>query len=131
MNEAKPLFMHIDLINVIPCEDFFHDKSTFKRVFTKGKGGGMPYIESTVKFRIKAEVDGKVVFNNLRPVTQKKIALIPGRECKEVLEKFKEVELDDGGPKTEKERRIEFFKKINPPEEDEEDQDEDLGIAYE
>ena len=27
----------------------------------------MPYIESTVKFRLKVEVDGKVLFNNMRP----------------------------------------------------------------
>ena len=49
--------------------------------------------------------------------------MLPGREEQEILEKLKEVELVDNTPKTEKEKRAEYFKKINPPEEEEEDVD--------
>lgn len=61
--------MRVHLINAITCEDFYHDKTTFKRVFEKATRGGMPYIESTVKFRMKVQVDGKVIFNNLKSHT--------------------------------------------------------------
>ena len=45
--------------------------------------------------------------------------MLPGREDTEIIAKFKDIELEDNTPKTEKEKRAEYFKKINPPEEEE------------
>ena len=62
-NPDAPLFIEFNLLRLIKTEDWFKDGSTMVRTLRKGRGRN-PYIDSTVKIRLKITVNDKVIVNN-------------------------------------------------------------------
>lgn len=57
-DRTKPIIAFCKLTNLVKSEDWFKDGSTIVRSLRKGKGR-TPFVDSTVKMRLKIEVNGK------------------------------------------------------------------------
>jgi tetratricopeptide (TPR) repeat protein len=62
-DQSKPIFAFACLHRLIKIEDWFKDGTTMVRTLRKGKGRS-PFIDSTVKFRLQVQVNGKEIISN-------------------------------------------------------------------
>jgi hypothetical protein len=62
-NPDKDFVMQIEMKNIVKVEDWYNDKKVMLRKLRNGKGRN-PYADSTVWFRLKLEVNDKVIYNN-------------------------------------------------------------------
>jgi hypothetical protein len=60
---GKPLFIEIRLLRLVKTEDWFKDGSTLVRTLRKGRGRN-PYIDSTVKLRMRIMVNDTTILSN-------------------------------------------------------------------
>jgi len=62
-NPEQPLFIEFTLRRLVKTEDWFKDGSAMVRTIRKGSGRN-PYIDSTVKLRLKVVVNDEVIASN-------------------------------------------------------------------
>ena len=62
-NPEAALFMEFNLLRLTKTEDWFKDGTTLVRTLRKGRGRN-PFIDSTVKIRMKIIVNDKLIVSN-------------------------------------------------------------------
>ena len=62
-DEAKDLWAEVTLQKMFKTDNWYNDKTAMLMTIRKGKGR-KPYIDSTVYFNLRIQVDDKEVFSN-------------------------------------------------------------------
>lgn len=63
-DKSKDLFVRMELLYLVKIEDWFKDGSTIVRTLRKGGKSRHPYSDSTVKIRLRIELNDKIMFDN-------------------------------------------------------------------
>lgn len=63
-DKSKDLFIRMEVTYIVKIEDWFKDGSTMVRTLRKGGKGRNPYCDSTVKLRMKIQVDDEIKYDN-------------------------------------------------------------------
>ncbi len=63
-DNTKDVYFQIHLQTLLKVEDWYKDGTTLVKTIRKGGKGRSPYADSTIKLRLKAEVNGVPIFSN-------------------------------------------------------------------